>query len=757
MDQFVLLVVLLILCGGVCGFIAVFTLAKLKDRMTLLENQVRELSRQREAPSQPETAPSPLVRAPQAPTPPPTRITPPPQPREPLQPPPIPSFDTSSSRSSSEWTSLEVTIGAKWFNWVGVILVVVGVMFFLKYAYDNNWIGPAGRIAIAAVAGVAALVGGERFRRASYPVLFQTLSGGGLAVFYGCIYFSFQVYGLAGQGVSFALAVVVTALAIVLSVIHDAPGICLLGQFGGFLSPVLISTGENHPVALFSFVTILNIATVGCAYLKNWRLINAAGFIGTWALYGGWANEYYDESQLGIALFFSALFYLIFLTAPMLQAFSRRRPLLEEDLWLVSAVIFVEFLNNYALLYDNHRPWLGVPIVLQALTLCALYAQWSRGLVEDSKTQTTLLIFALALVTTGIPIELRFYAVPIGWSVEAVMLGYVGQQYKSWPFQLASVTAVGLAAMALISRLPLHSAPFTPVFNRPFGSWATVIGMTFALHAILNTNKNRLQESLREVVSLVGAIALVLACALAHMEVAGFWSARQDLYPRKVFLSYQFTSLSLLWAALPLLFLWLGRRGYMRMSGLAASGCYFMGIMVLGVNLLDNAWIDPSIPFFNLQWLSRFCIVLSLWIGVKWMQSTPDKTQDWDSWASWCHALEAAGHVLLVFLLFVEVNSWVSSSGIFSPFMRFGFVSALWSLQALVLIGLGLMTRSQFRRILGFILFGTTVAKLLLIDMAVLQPVYRILSFAATGALLIVAAYLYQRFAKALLDSSDLN
>jgi uncharacterized membrane protein len=86
--------------------------------------------------------------------------------------------------------------------------------------------------------------------------------------------------------------------------------------------------------------------------------------------------------------------------------------------------------------------------------------------------------------------------------------------------------------------------------------------------------------------------------------------------------------------------------------------------------------------------------------------------------------------------------------------MRFGFVSALWSLQALVLIGFGLTTGSQFRRILGFILFGTTVGKLLLVDMAILQPVYRVLSFAATGALLIAAAYLYQRFAKGLLDAS---
>ena len=87
--------------------------------------------------------------------------------------------------------------------------------------------------------------------------------------------------------------------------------------------------------------------------------------------------------------------------------------------------------------------------------------------------------------------------------------------------------------------------------------------------------------------------------------------------------------------------------------------------------------------------------------------------------------------------------------------MRFGIVSALWSLQALILIGLGLKTRNQPRRIIGFVTFGITVGKVLLIDMAILQPVYRILSFAATGVLLIVAAYLYQKFAKVILDSAE--
>src|SRR5262249_15938891 len=153
-----------------------------------------------------------------------------------------------------------------------------------------------------------------------------------------------------------------------------------------------------------------------------------------------------------------------------------------QDMWLMSAVICAEFINNHALLIERHRSWLGLVVVLQALPLFAASAQWNRRSVEDSRTTATLLFFVQALVTIAVPNQLRFYVSPIGWALEGLMLGYVGQRYASWPFQLGSFVAAGLATLGLLVRLPLHEALFTPVFNRPFGSWATVIAMIFVLY-----------------------------------------------------------------------------------------------------------------------------------------------------------------------------------------------------------------------------------------------------------------------------------
>jgi uncharacterized membrane protein len=766
------LLILLFLAFLGCSIAALVSLLDLKQRMKIAERNIQrmvqsdaELRRRvwtleqaavQDTPSEaPTAAPQPAAE--------PVRLSPiqtPVEKRELVPPPLAPSprvlrsANPARDTGKEAWSSLEVRIGAKWLNWVGVVLVVVGAMFFLKYAYDTNWIGPAGRIAIAAIAGAGALVLGEKTRRAGLPILFHSLTGGGIALFYGCIYFSFQVYGLTGQAVSFILSILVTALAVALALIHNAPGICLLGQFGGFLSPVLLSTGTNRPIELFSFVAILNLTTIGCAYRKDWRHVNAAGFIGTWLLYAGWAGGFYDASQIGIALFFSALFFVMFLIAPMLQALSRRRPMPVQNLWLVAAGIFVEFCNNCALLSGHYRAWLGLAVVLQAGIVATLYAQWTRR-SEDSRMGQTLLFFILALTTVAIPIQLRLYAIPIGWALEALLLGFVGQRYRNWQFQLGALVATLLAALGLAARLPLHTALFSPVFNRPFGSWMTVIAMTAVLSAVLYRKRDRIGEPLRSAIIAPGALALILLCTLAHLEISAFWNVRADQLARNFLLSYKLTSLAILWSAIPAIFLGLGKARRMKFSVQAAFVAHGVAVLLLLSNVIYGIWIVPDIPFLNLQWLSRALIVASFWVGARWMRSIHDRPGDWVGWIPSLHALETAGHAIFAFLLLVEVNSWMSSSRIFSPFMRYGFISALWSLQALTLIGIGLWTRSQVRRIVGFVLFGVTVAKVLIVDMALLEPVYRILSFAATGVLLIVAAYLYQQFATKLLETPE--
>ena len=90
------------------------------------------------------------------------------------------------------WQRPESRIGGSWFNRIGVLAIFLGVAFFLKYAVDNEWIGPTGRVLIGAAIGIAFVLAGERLRK-RYPSYAYGLTGGGIAVLYATIWFaSFQ-------------------------------------------------------------------------------------------------------------------------------------------------------------------------------------------------------------------------------------------------------------------------------------------------------------------------------------------------------------------------------------------------------------------------------------------------------------------------------------------------------------------------------------------------------------------------------------
>jgi uncharacterized membrane protein len=246
-------------------------------------------------------------------------------------------------------------LGTKWLNWVGIVMLLVGIGFFLKYAYDNAWIGPKGRLAIGTLLGIIALGLGERFRRRDWSILFQVLTGGGLAIFYLCVFFSFQVYHLAGPTITMILAIGVTALAVVMAVAYDAVSIAILAVVGGFLSPVLLSTGTNHPYALFIYVAILDMVAIGAAYFRRWRALDLLCFIGTIVMYLGWHQRFYASNQMIPALVFTSLFYLMFLLIPTLYSLVRRLPVTREGLVIIILSALLSFISYYHILFRDYR------------------------------------------------------------------------------------------------------------------------------------------------------------------------------------------------------------------------------------------------------------------------------------------------------------------------------------------------------------------------------------------------------------------
>ena len=746
------LIVLAILVGSICGIVALSRVRRMARDLETLKNQLRSLEdqlRTQEAPV-PATKKEIVTEEPQAPIavtdswdlplPQPTQVTPetPPSPKqERITPSPPPSPPSSPS------LSLEMRVGTKWLNWVGIVMLLVGVGFFLKYAYDNAWIGPMGRLAIATIFGLVALGLGEHFRKRQWHILFQVLTGGGLATFYLCIYFSFQVYRLSDQTVSMVLAVVVTALAVVMAVANNAVPIAILALVGGFLSPILLSTGVNRPYAFFTYIAILDLVAMGSAYFRRWRILDLLCFAGTVIMYIGWHEKFYGPDQMTPALFYTSLFYLMFLLIPTFHALVRRLSETPEGLVLVVLSAALSLFSYYHVLYPNYRYVLGFVVLDQAFLVFLLFQVWIKRVGIDSRVSMSLLAIALGLVILAIPIQMKLYGIPLAWSMEGAVFIYLGIRFRQTLCKIAGSIAFVLAAAGLLYRLPLHKAFFIPVFNVSFGSWLFVVAMA-AISAYLLDREEKGKDQLQMIFPITTfLLSLLLACSLLSMEVSQIWGLN---YRIAHYRTYEDASLILLWSLIPIIIAYaLVQKKSKRWMPLSWV-CFGVGSIMLLTALSNNRYPSPWL-FLNVAFLPRLLFVISLWYGANLYRQLSLKT------AADVQAL--AGHGILALLVALEFSRWGRYSHLITPKMSISLISAAWAIHAFIVIWIGLVKRNLLLRYLGFVLFLFTVGKTLIIDMSEVEKVYRIISFVASGLLLVAAGYFYQRYSSKVLERPD--
>src|SRR3989449_3748742 len=384
-------------------------------------------------------------------------------------------------------TNLESRFGSHWLNRIGFAGVLIGVSYFLKFAFDNNWIGPAGRVTIGLLAGIAVVVWSERFRSRGYTIFSYSLKGVGIGVLYLSLWAAFHVYSLIPSGVAFFAMLIVTAATATLAITQNAQILAVFALTGGFATPALLSTGQNKELQLFSYVVLLDLATLALLAIGPWRRLLWLSYLGTLLLYVGWYSTFYDRTQLRLTLGFATLFFAIFAIAPLVA----RQPedaspvagatpalhgtSLSEKLTLLLVFINagVYFLQVYAIYEDVKRK----AVAWFALALAALYIFLSREMrmrYPDPARAKTLHLLHLALaigfITIAIPVQLDAHWITIGWLVEAVVLFWVGDRIHS---DFLSAFAIGAVVLG-VARL---------LFIDNFHSTALILNARMATHA----------------------------------------------------------------------------------------------------------------------------------------------------------------------------------------------------------------------------------------------------------------------------------
>lgn len=306
----------------------------LEDVASLRAENAREEAarsrRHRENRAAPPPPPDIEVSAPRPPAPPPNvePVTPPtpaapppaPPPRDiepPAPPPPTP------PPPSFDWESL---VGVRLFSWIGGIAFVLAAIFFIRYSVEHGWLRPAVRAALGLLGGSGLLLLCELRVARDYKVTANALYGAGIAILYATLFAMNAVWHLVPTATAFLLMAIVTAVAVLLSIRRDSIFVALLGLLGGFATPGMLWTGENHPITLFGYLLLLNLGLAWVAYRKRWPILTALS-VALSAIYQWvWVASFLTPSQLPLA-------FGIFITFAMAAATALWARRSNADLW----------------------------------------------------------------------------------------------------------------------------------------------------------------------------------------------------------------------------------------------------------------------------------------------------------------------------------------------------------------------------------------------------------------------------------------
>jgi uncharacterized membrane protein len=337
---------------------------------------------------------------------------------------------------------------------IGVIILFFGLAFLLKYAAQRNLVPLEFRLAGVAGLGLALLALGWRLRRRTlgYGLILQ---GGGVGVLYLVVYAAAKLYHFLPLTFSLAIMISLVVLSSLLAVLQEARSLAVAGIVGGFLAPVLMSTGAGSHVLLFSYYGLLNIGILGIAWFKSWRELNLLGFVFTFAIATVWGYTAYRPENFATTEPFLIFFFLLYVAVSVL--FARRQPL-ELRGFVDGPLVF------------------GLPLVVASLQYC-LVRDFDYGMAVSALVLGLFYILLAALLWRRLAEGLRllteaFLALAAVFGSLAIPLAFDGQwSSAAWAMEGAGMIWIGVRQGRVLARFFALLLQFGAAIMFLDGSW----------------------------------------------------------------------------------------------------------------------------------------------------------------------------------------------------------------------------------------------------------------------------------------------
>ena len=671
--------------------------------------------------------------------------------------------------SSKPETDLEKFIGENLLSKIGITVLVLGISFFVKYAIDQNWINEAGRVIIGLIAG-GILIGIAHRIRNSYRSFSSVLMGGGLTVFYFTIAFAFHQYHLISQTAGFIIMVIITAFAVVLSLYYDRLELAVLATIGGFVTPFLVSTGQDNYTALFMYLCILNSGLMVLAWFKRWPSINIIALFFTTIIYGSWLIKkmWFDYPVVvpyKDALLFGTLFYLQFVTMTIVNNIREKKTFNAFDFIVVLSINFLFYLAAMFILpYWNNGNYNGLFTALLGIFNLFLVLGFKQKKTIDPNFLALLTGLALTFISLTAPVQFKGNHVTLFWAAESVILFWLFQRTRTVQLKIASliigVFMLGSLALTWIQVYFPETQLIPILLNKGFSTTIAVAVSLFIYFKLMYKEadtfylKNLRNQSIRDLLLAAFVITLYLSGAL---EIYYQFSTRSNI--GSLFIVY----LQLYTFLFAILVLFSFKRSavfpvFKLLFTLLCIGLYVININInhqISLALLQKN--DGSL--FIAHWIS---IVLLGWLLIDlviYFRKTEDR--NWSLYLNSFTWISVISFVLLLSVEIYQVNLWLNYhkddwAWWENLYYKAG-LSILWSICSFIMMWLGMQYKFRSLRIISLSLFTLTLVKLFTYDIRNIPAGGKIAAFILLGVLLLTVSFMYQRLRKIIIDDAETN
>ncbi len=670
------------------------------------------------------------------------------------------------------YPDIEKFIGENLINKIGIAVLVLGIGYFVKYAIDQEWINAAGRMAIGIFSGGLLIALAHRMR-VNFEAFSSVLVGGGLAVLYFSIGIGFHEYALLSQTAAFFCMLLITAFAVILSLLYDRRELAVIALVGGFGTPLFVSWAASNYVVLFSYLLVLNGGMTVLSVYKKWPLVNMLSYVFTVLIFSSWflGLSAMEEAPYSGALLFGVLFYLLFFAMNVGYNIRYKGAFSAFDMGVLLSNTLMLFLVGMTSLNGmSMQPLQGAFILLLAGFNLVFARLIYKSQSIDRHLFYLLVGIVLSLISITAPVQLSGNYITLFWAVEAVLLLWLSQKSGIQLLKKASLMVFVLMFISLLMDwVTLNNVGkddvFRVVFNKVFITGMVAVAALYGYRMLLNKEKyEKFIESwsisvkeLKLIFSIVWVMGLYLVCLIelsfqmSHRFETGFANTVMIAIYHLLFLS--------------VFYLFVKRRKvewqyFIVMVGYSLLAFFWMFVLNSSVIELRSQIIHQGKDF---EWLfySYFAVIPCFFYMLHQVASKVNEFQSrlqlpkgFVYWASVFTLVFTLSILLDHILVWSFSGSLVEEQNLLGQIHKFGY-TILWGVISFLLMIWGMQKRQRMLRIVSLALFGFILVKLFLFDIRGMNETGKILAFVGLGVLLMVVSFLYQKLKKLLVDNDS--